>query len=94
MNRYRCRPSLGPSRLKAWTALSIAVTFVDEIGEASADMILRKPNGSIIFSAYRYLFDCKDVLEAEISTILEGLSLSLKFYLSVKQPVRVYMLIS
>ena len=32
-----------------------------------------------IFSACRYLFNCKDALEAEISAILEGLSISIQW---------------
>ena len=66
-----------PKPPQGWTALSIAGTFVDESGEASAGMILRNPDGSVIFSAYRYLLYCKDVLEAEVSAILEVLSSSL-----------------
>ncbi|KAM3299557.1 hypothetical protein ACQJBY_040849 [Aegilops geniculata] len=41
-------------------------------------MVLRDSEGEVIFSAYRYLFNCKDALEAEISAILEGLSISIQ----------------
>lgn len=68
-----------PRPPQGWTALSTAGTFINETGEASTGMILRTSDGSVIFSPYRCLFYCKDVLEAEISaTILEGLSLSLQ----------------
>ncbi|KAF7055620.1 hypothetical protein CFC21_063131 [Triticum aestivum] len=42
-------------------------------------MVLRDSEGGVIFSACRYLFNCKDALEAEISAILEGLSISIQW---------------
>ena len=38
-------------------------------------MILRNSDGPIIFLAYRFLFQCKDALEAATSATLEGLSI-------------------
>jgi hypothetical protein len=45
---------------------------------AASGMILRDSEGAVIFSAYRYLFHCKDALESEISAILEGVSFSVQ----------------
>ena len=41
-------------------------------------MILRNSSGGIIFSACRSLFSCRDVVEAELGAIMEGLSLAIQ----------------
>ncbi|KAM3331266.1 hypothetical protein ACQJBY_027342 [Aegilops geniculata] len=66
------KPPLG------WVGLSTDGSFVKETGLAGSGMVLRDSKGEVIFSAYRYLFNCKDALEAEISAILEGLSMSIQ----------------
>ena len=43
-----------------------------------AGMILRNSSGEIIFSACRALFSCRDALEAELCTCMEGLSSSIQ----------------
>ncbi|VAI34713.1 unnamed protein product [Triticum turgidum subsp. durum] len=65
------KPPLG------WVALSTDGSFVKETGLAGSGMMLRDSVGEVIFSAYRYLFNCKDALEAEISAILEGMTMSI-----------------
>lgn len=42
-------------------------------------MVLRDSNGGVIFSAYRSLLNCNEALEAEISAIMEGMSLALEW---------------
>ena len=37
-------------------------------------MVLKNPDGSLIFDAYRRLFFCNDSLEAELHAIREGLA--------------------
>jgi hypothetical protein len=39
-------------------------------------MTLRDSDGVVIFSAYHNLVNCNDALEAEISAVMEGLSLA------------------
>lgn len=43
---------------------------------AGTRMVLWNSNRLVIFSGYRYLFHCKDALKAEVSAILEGVSIS------------------
>jgi ribonuclease HI len=42
-------------------------------------MVLRDSNEGVIFSAYRSLLNCNEALEAEISAIMEGMSLALEW---------------
>ncbi|XP_020162306.1 uncharacterized protein [Aegilops tauschii subsp. strangulata] len=67
-----------PKPPMGWVALSVDGSYVKETGLAGSGMILRDSEGAVIFSAYRYLFHCKDALESEISAVLEGVSLSLE----------------
>lgn len=67
-----------PKPPTGWVALSVDGSYVKETGLAGSGMILRDSEGAVIFSAYRYLFHCKDALESEISAVLEGVSLSLQ----------------
>lgn len=45
---------------------------------AGADMLMRDHLGAINFSACRALFTCRDALEAELCTCMEGLSLAIQ----------------
>ncbi|KAE8800054.1 Alpha-amylase [Hordeum vulgare] len=65
------RPPLG------WAALSVDGAFMQEDGSAAAGMILRDHEGSVIFAAYRCIFNCNDALEAELHAIMQGMALAL-----------------
>jgi hypothetical protein len=43
-------------------------------GHAGAGMVLRDSEGTIIFSACRALFNCRNALESELCAVMEGLS--------------------
>lgn len=49
-----------------------------ESGAATAGMILRRHDGSLIFAAYRFIFNCNDSLEAEIHAIMQGMALDIQ----------------
>lgn len=66
-----CTPASG------WVKLNSDGAFVSE-GEAGAGMILRDEVGTIIFSACRKLYSCRDALKAELCACMEGLSLALQ----------------
>ncbi|KAI5022264.1 hypothetical protein ZWY2020_058994 [Hordeum vulgare] len=66
------RPPLG------WAALSVDGAFMQEDGSAAAGMILRDHEGSVIFAAYRCIFNCNDALEAELHAIMQGMALALQ----------------
>lgn len=41
-------------------------------------MILRRKDGSVIFAAYRVIFNCNEALEAEIHALMQGIALVLQ----------------
>ncbi|KAM3296609.1 hypothetical protein ACQJBY_038780 [Aegilops geniculata] len=41
-------------------------------------MILRRVDGSVIFAAYRCIFNCNDALEAELHAIMQGMALAIQ----------------
>ncbi|KAM3261817.1 hypothetical protein ACQJBY_052481 [Aegilops geniculata] len=43
-------------------------------------MVLRRHDGSVIFAAYRFLFNCNDILEAEIHALMQGMALAKQHY--------------
>lgn len=47
-------------------------------GTAAAGMILQRHDGSVIFAAYRCIFNCNDALEAELHAIMQGMALALQ----------------
>ncbi|XBI10910.1 hypothetical protein VPH35_138071 [Triticum aestivum] len=61
-----------------WAALSVDGAFMQEDGSAAAGMILRRHDGSVIFAAYRCIFNCNDALEAELHAIMQGMALALQ----------------
>ncbi|XBH54624.1 hypothetical protein VPH35_076894 [Triticum aestivum] len=61
-----------------WAALSVEGAFMQEDGSAAAGMILRRHDGSVIFAAYRCIFNCNDALEAELHAIMQGMALALQ----------------
>ena len=44
---------------------------------AAAGTILRRPNLSIIFAAYGFVFNCTNALEVEIHAIMQGMTLTI-----------------
>ncbi|XBI67421.1 hypothetical protein VPH35_046779 [Triticum aestivum] len=71
-----------PSTPLAWprppaefAALSVDGAFMQEDGSAAAGMILLRQDGSVIFAAYRCIFNCNDALEAELHAIMQGMAL-------------------
>ena len=59
-------------------ALSVDGAFSPADGSAAAGMVLRRHDGSVIFAAYRFLFNCNDALEAELHAIMQGMALALQ----------------
>ncbi|KAI5018982.1 hypothetical protein ZWY2020_043870 [Hordeum vulgare] len=67
-----------PRQPLGWAALSVDGAFMQEDGSAAAGMILRDHEGSVIFAAYRCIFNCNDALEAELHAIMQGMALALQ----------------
>jgi hypothetical protein len=59
-------------------ALSVDGAFSYADGSAAAGMILRRHDGSVIFAAYRCIFNCNDALEAELHAIMQGMALAIQ----------------
>lgn len=47
-------------------------------GLASAGMNLRRHDGSVLFAAYRFIFNCNDALEAELHALMQGMALAIQ----------------
>lgn len=56
--------------------LNVDGSFVDQIGEAGVGMIIKNHEGEVILIAWRVLFRCASVDEAEALACLEGLRLA------------------
>jgi ribonuclease HI len=70
--------SLGPKPLWARPEegalkLNIDGAYVKETGQAGAGMIMRRADGSVVFSACRVLRHCSSAFEAELLACLEGI---------------------
>jgi ribonuclease HI len=61
---------------EGWCKLNIDGSFGTE-GDAGAGIVVRDHNGDILLSSCRELSACRDALEAELSAVREGLSLTL-----------------
>ena len=59
-------------------ALSVDGSYLHTDGSAAAGMVLRNHDGSVIFSAYRYIFNCNDALEAELHALMQGMALAIQ----------------
>jgi hypothetical protein len=69
--------SLGPNPLwirpeEGALKLNIDGVYVMEIGQAGARMIMRRADGSVVFSACRVLRHCSSAFEAKLLACLEG----------------------
>ena len=53
-----------PRPAEGQAALSVDGSFSPSDGSAAAGMILRRADGSVIFAAYRCIFNCNDALKA------------------------------
>ena len=51
-----------PCPWAGYVALSVDGSFFSADGTVAAGMILRREDGSVIFSAYRYIFNCNEAL--------------------------------
>ena len=60
-------------------ALSVDGTFSSVDGSVAAGMILRRHDESVVFAAYRCLFNCNDALEAELHALMQGMNLAAQY---------------
>ena len=58
--------------------LSVDGAFSLADGSGAAGMVLMRHDGTVIFAAYRYLFNCNDALEAELHAIMQGMALAIQ----------------
>jgi hypothetical protein len=77
-NTNHAPSKLWPPPPAGWMVLSVDGSFSAQEGRASAGMVLRRENGSMIFVAYRYIFNCNDALEAEIHALMQGMALAVE----------------
>ena len=41
-------------------------------------MVLRNEDGSLVFAAYKYIFNCNDALESDIHALMKGMALAIQ----------------
>uniref|UniRef100_A0A452ZRM5 RNase H type-1 domain-containing protein n=1 Tax=Aegilops tauschii subsp. strangulata TaxID=200361 RepID=A0A452ZRM5_AEGTS len=41
-------------------------------------MVLRNEDGSLVFAAYKYIFNCNDALESDIHALMQGMALAIQ----------------
>ena len=66
-----------PAPATGWVALSVDGSFSSD-GTVGSGMVLRNPDGNLIFASYRHLFFYNNALEAKLHVIREGLVLALE----------------
>jgi hypothetical protein len=60
---------------EGWTKLNVDGSFVDQTGEAGVGVIIRNYVGEVILTAWRVIFRCASVGEAEVLACAKGLRL-------------------
>ena len=65
-----------PAPPRDMAALSVGRAFLEENCTVVVGMILRRHDGSVIFSVYRYLFNCSDAIKTEIHALMIGMALA------------------
>ena len=51
-------------------------SYSSQDGSVGVGMILQRDDGSVIFAAYRVIFNCNEALEAEIHALMQGMALA------------------
>mgnify|MGYP005850191785 CR=1 FL=1 len=60
-----------------WTALSRQVLFSSG-KQMGAGKILRREDSSVIFAAYRVIFNCNNALETEIHALMQAMAMAIQ----------------
>ncbi|KAJ1289985.1 hypothetical protein BS78_02G207100 [Paspalum vaginatum] len=58
---------------EGWIKVNVDGSYGDQTGDAGVGIIARDQEGSVIFTAWRVLFDCTSAKEAEARACVEGL---------------------
>ena len=58
--------------------LNVDGSYIAQTGSAGAGMILRRSDGSILFSACKVLHFCSSALDSELNACLEGVKMALQ----------------
>ena len=67
-----------PAPAAGTVALSVDGSFQKAGGSAAACMVLRDSEGAILFAAYRFIFHCNDLPEAELHALMQGMALTIQ----------------
>jgi hypothetical protein len=73
---HRPQPKSWTKPPRGWTKLNVDGSFVEDTGESGAGMVLRTDDGTIVFSACRYLGRSSTPLATELAACMEGIALS------------------
>jgi ribonuclease HI len=73
---HRPQPKSWTKPPRGWTKLNVDGSFVEDTGESGAGMVLRTDDGTIVFSACRYLGRSSTPLATELAACMEGIALA------------------
>lgn len=62
--------------LEGWSKINFDGSFVEQIGEAGADLIAQDSQGELIFTTWRAIHRCANAVEAEAVACADGFQLA------------------
>lgn len=62
--------------VQGWHRINVDGSSVEQLGQASVGVVIGNPEGQVVISSWRYLFNCASAEEVEFTSYQEGPSLA------------------